>query len=132
MSIPKSFSTQFGRRAADREQLLSIRLPLVYHEDYSPPFPAGHRFPMEKFRLLHEHLSASGVLGADNWHRPELCPDELLALAHAPDYIRAFQAGELAPPLQRQLGLPWSEALARRHGILHHTATQVWQELGLN
>lgn len=27
-------------------------LPLVYHDDYSPPFPAGHRFPMEKFRLL--------------------------------------------------------------------------------
>ncbi len=93
---------------------MSTRLPLVYHEDYSPPFPAGHRFPMEKFRLLHEHLSASGILGADNWQRPELCPDEVLALAHAPAYIRVFQAGELAPPLQRQLGLPWSEALVRR------------------
>jgi len=27
-------------------------LPLIYHDDYSPPFPDGHRFPMEKFRLL--------------------------------------------------------------------------------
>ncbi|WP_434774515.1 histone deacetylase family protein [Pseudomonas oryzihabitans] len=93
---------------------MSARLPLVYHEDYSPPFPASHRFPMDKFRLLHEHLSATGILGADNWQRPEPCPDALLALAHAPDYIQAFQAGELAPPLQRQLGLPWSKALVRR------------------
>jgi len=26
-----------------------MRLPLVYHDDYSPPFPANHRFPMEKW-----------------------------------------------------------------------------------
>ena len=39
-------------------------LPLVYHDDYSPPFPANHRFPMEKFRLLHDHLIASGVTSA--------------------------------------------------------------------
>ncbi|MDG9918320.1 hypothetical protein N7617_07545, partial [Pseudomonas juntendi] len=26
-------------------------LPLIYHEDYSPEFPAEHRFPMDKFRL---------------------------------------------------------------------------------
>lgn len=31
-------------------------LPLIYHEDYSPPFPAGHRFPMAKFRLMSDTL----------------------------------------------------------------------------
>jgi hypothetical protein len=30
----------------------SMPLPLIYHEDYSPEFPAEHRFPMDKFRLL--------------------------------------------------------------------------------
>ena len=31
-----------------------MRLPLVYHDDYSPEFPPEHRFPMDKFRLLHD------------------------------------------------------------------------------
>ncbi|MNJ28897.1 hypothetical protein D3C77_234510 [compost metagenome] len=29
-------------------------LPLIYHDDYSPEFPADHRFPMDKFRLLRD------------------------------------------------------------------------------
>jgi acetoin utilization deacetylase AcuC-like enzyme len=87
-------------------------LPLVYHDDYSPPFPAEHRFPMEKFRLLHEHLRAS--LPAAVYHAPELCPAEILALAHDPAYIARYLAGELPRDEQRRLGLPWSAALARR------------------
>ncbi|WP_457788987.1 histone deacetylase family protein [Pseudomonas sp. PL-6] len=89
-------------------------LPLVYHEDYSPPFPAGHRFPMEKFRLLRDHLIASGLTSDAQLQRPALCPAEILALAHCPDYIARYMAGELAHEEQRHLGLPWSEALARR------------------
>ena len=36
-------------------------LPLIYHDDYSPEFPADHRFPMDKFRLLRDHLVDSGL-----------------------------------------------------------------------
>jgi len=89
-------------------------LPLVYHDDYSPPFPANHRFPMEKFRLLHDHLIASGVTSASELLRPELCPPAILQLAHCPDYIARFLAGDLGHAEQRRLGLPWSSALARR------------------
>lgn len=89
-------------------------LPLVYHDDYSPPFPAGHRFPMEKFRLLRDHLIDSGLTNDAALLRPELCPPEILALAHCPAYIERFLAGELSHDEQRRLGLPWSEALAQR------------------
>ena len=91
-----------------------MRLPLVYHDDYSPPFPAGHRFPMEKFRLLRDHLVASGLVSDAELQRPELCPTEVLALAHCPAYIRRYMSGELAYADQRRLGLPWSAALAQR------------------
>ena len=37
-------------------------LPLIYHQDYSFPFPAPHRFPMDKFVRLHDHLRASELL----------------------------------------------------------------------
>ncbi|QKE61978.1 histone deacetylase [Aquipseudomonas campi] len=89
-------------------------LPLVYHDDYSPPFPAGHRFPMEKFRLLRDHLVDSGLTTDSELQRPQICPPEVLALAHCPAYIERFLAGELTAQEQRRLGLPWSEALARR------------------
>lgn len=87
-------------------------LPLVYHPDYSPPLPDGHRFPMEKYRLLHEHLRAS--LADAAWHSPAECPREVLALTHAPDYVRRFLDGALSRQEERQLGLPWSEGLLRR------------------
>lgn len=89
-------------------------LPLVYHDDYSPPFPASHRFPMEKFRLLRDHLVDSGLTSDAHLLRPEPCPADVLALAHDPAYIERFLSGELSREEQRRLGLPWSEALARR------------------
>ena len=89
-------------------------LPLVYHDDYSPPFPANHRFPMEKFRLLRDHLVDSGLVRDGELHRPEICPADVLALAHCPAYIERFASGELTYQEQRRLGLPWSEPLARR------------------
>ncbi|MDX1298978.1 MAG: histone deacetylase [Pseudomonas sp.] len=91
-----------------------MRLPLVYHDDYSPPFPANHRFPMEKFRLLRDHLIASGLSTDAELLRPERCPSEVLALAHCPAYIERFVSGELSHEEQRRLGLPWSAALAQR------------------
>ncbi len=49
-------------------------LPLIYHEDYSPEFPADHRFPMDKFRLLRDHLVDSGLTRDADLLRPEICP----------------------------------------------------------
>lgn len=89
-------------------------LPLVYHDDYSPPFPDGHRFPMEKFRLLRDHLVDCGLTVDGALRRPEPCPAEILALAHDPAYIERYCSGELSREELRRLGLPWTPALARR------------------
>jgi acetoin utilization deacetylase AcuC-like enzyme len=89
-------------------------LPLVYHDEYSPPFPDGHRFPMEKFRLLRDHLVASGLTSDAELRRPEPCPAEILALAHDPAYIERYCSGALSREELRRLGLPWTPALARR------------------
>lgn len=89
-------------------------LPLIYHDDYSPEFPPEHRFPMDKFRLLRDHLVESGLTCDEALIRPEICPRDILALAHDPAYIDRYLQGELSREDQRRLGLPWSEALARR------------------
>ncbi len=89
-------------------------MPLIYHEDYSPTFPAEHRFPMDKFRLLRDHLVATGLTRDHDLLRPQLCPVDILALAHDRSYIERYMNAELSREDQRRLGLPWSEALARR------------------
>ncbi|WP_435607354.1 histone deacetylase family protein [Pseudomonas knackmussii] len=89
-------------------------LPLVYHDDYSPPFPTNHRFPMEKFRLLKEHLVDSGLTCDEALLRPELCSQDVLALAHDRAYIERYCSGNMSHEELRRLGLPWSEELARR------------------
>ena len=80
-------------------------LPLIYHDDYSPAFPADHRFPMDKFRLLRDHLVDSGLTTDAELQRPELCPAEILALVHCPDYIARYMAGELSYENPRRKGL---------------------------
>jgi len=91
-----------------------VDLPLVYHPDYSFAFPAPHRFPMDKFVRLHDHLSASGLLHGDNLYQPQSCPTDLLLLAHDADYVARFCSNQLDAAAQRRMGLPWSERLVAR------------------
>ncbi len=89
-------------------------LPLVYHPEYSFAFPTPHRFPMDKFVRLHDHLSASSLLHASNLHQPNAASHELLLLAHDADYVSRFCYNELDAAAQRRMGLPWSEQLVAR------------------
>lgn len=89
-------------------------LPLVFHDDYSPPLPPGHRFPMEKFRLLRDHLVESGLTTDEALLRPELCPTDVLALAHDRAYVERYCSGDMSREELRRLGLPWSPQLAQR------------------
>lgn len=91
-----------------------MSLPLVFHDDYSPPLPPGHRFPMEKFRLLRDHLIDSGLTTDAALRRPMLCRHDVLNLAHDADYVARYCSGDMSPAELRRLGLPWSPALAQR------------------
>jgi acetoin utilization deacetylase AcuC-like enzyme len=91
-----------------------MSVPLVYHPSYSFPFPGRHRFPMEKFRLLHERLRDSGIASAANLHRPGRARPALLSLAHCPDYLDRFLGNRLGEREAKRMGLPWSEDLVRR------------------
>ncbi|MCQ4308076.1 histone deacetylase [Pseudomonas stutzeri] len=91
-----------------------MSLPLIFHDDYSPPLPSGHRFPMEKFRLLRDHLIASGLTTDEALLRPEICPADILALAHDRAYVERYCTGDMSREELRRLGLPWSPQLAQR------------------
>ncbi|MEW6694231.1 Acetoin utilization protein AcuC [Tepidimonas thermarum] len=86
-------------------------MQVFYATQFVLPLPAGHRFPMEKYRLLREALAAEPDI---RWQQAEPASDGELALVHTPDYIQAIEHGTLDPALQREIGFPWSPQMAER------------------
>ncbi len=91
-----------------------MNLPIVYHPQYVAPLPDKHRFPMSKFTLLYELLLREKIAKSNDIYSPEFPEDSLLELVHCPNYITAYCQGSLTDKEQRRIGLPWSEALAKR------------------
>jgi acetoin utilization deacetylase AcuC-like enzyme len=88
------------------------RVHVYYATEFVLPLPAGHRFPMAKYGRLRERLSAEFPQIRLGQALP--ATDGELALVHTPDYIQAIQQGTLNPAAQREIGFPWSPAMAER------------------
>ncbi len=85
----------------------------AFHSDaFVLPLPAGHPFPMDKYRLLRDAVASS--LPAVRIDEAPAASDGELALAHAPAYIAAVADGSLTPVQQREIGFPWSAPMAAR------------------
>lgn len=86
---------------------------LAYYSDrFVLPLPPGHRFPMAKYRMLRDRVAAE--LPAVRLVEAPAASEGELALAHAPAYIEAVLQGTLSPAQQREIGFPWSPAMAER------------------
>ena len=83
-----------------------------YDDEFVLPLPEGHRFPMAKYRLLRDRIAEE--LPETRLHVAPTAEDEELARVHLPEYIAAIAQGTLAPAAQREIGFPWSEAMAER------------------
>lgn len=83
-------------------------------DQYPLPLPEGHRFPLEKFRLLREQLLAAGVISPKDLHAPEAATLEQLERVHDPGYVQRVMTGQLTPAEVRRLGFPWSPELVER------------------
>ena len=76
------------------------------------PLPAGHRFPMDKYRRLKERVREE--LPDVRLVEPEAATSGQLALAHAPEYIDKVVGGRLDAAELRAIGFPWSPAMVER------------------
>lgn len=83
-----------------------------YADHFVLPLPSGHRFPMAKYARLRERLARE--LPEVAMHEALPASDGELALVHTPAYIDAVAGGALSPALQREIGFPWSPAMAER------------------
>jgi acetoin utilization deacetylase AcuC-like enzyme len=84
---------------------------LFYTDGCELPLPAGHRFPIEKYRLLRKLLEADGGFALEAAPLAEIASIELV---HDAEYVRAFVEGKLDGAAMRRIGFPWSEGLVKR------------------
>ncbi len=83
-----------------------------YSDHFVLPLPTGHRFPMQKYSLLRDRVRHH-LPGIELREAPSARDGEL-ALAHDPHYVTAVVEGLLSPFQQREIGFPWSPAMAER------------------
>jgi acetoin utilization deacetylase AcuC-like enzyme len=87
-----------------------------YSDTFVLPLPDGHRFPMAKYRKLRDRCLHEGRgEGIDiQLAEARAATDGELALAHEVRYIDAVAHGHLSAAEQREIGFPWSPAMAER------------------
>ncbi|TAL22341.1 MAG: histone deacetylase [Aquabacterium sp.] len=83
-----------------------------YCDDTPMALPEGHRFPMEKYRMLRERVAR--LLPQVDLHGSDPVSVEQLCLAHDAAYVRAVEDGKLEPAVQREIGFVWSPQLVLR------------------
>lgn len=86
-------------------------MTLFYTDHYEFPLPAGHKFPLPKYRLLRQALERKGGF---RFTAAPLADSDTVSLAHDAAYVAAFIAGSVPAPVMRRIGLPWSPELVRR------------------
>lgn len=87
-------------------------LKAFYSDHFVLPLPSGHRFPMQKYRLVREGV-LKAVPGIELCEAP-FTSDGVLALAHHPTYIHRVSTGSLSAAEQKAIGFPWSERMVER------------------
>jgi acetoin utilization deacetylase AcuC-like enzyme len=82
-----------------------------YTDHFVLPLPEGHRFPMQKYRLLREAIKTHPQI---NLIEAPVASDTQLLYAHTPSYIQKVVAGGLSAQEQSAIGFPWSERMVER------------------
>jgi acetoin utilization deacetylase AcuC-like enzyme len=88
-----------------------MRPRLFYTDQHILPLPSGHKFPIEKYRLLRETLEREDRFVLEPG---PLADRQTIELVHDADYVEAFLSGTLDAGAMRRIGFPWSEALVQR------------------
>ena len=91
-------------------------LPIVYHHNYSCPFPEGHRFVMRKFVDLFNRVTSLGLIDKEqrNLFIPTTATVQDLASVHDVSYLNSLVGNKVDQKVWRRVGLPWSQGLVDR------------------
>ena len=85
-----------------------------YSKELELDLPAGHPFPMDKFRVSKDMLLNGGILRPEEIIDVSAAHTHLLQTVHEPHYIQSIQSGLLGRKEQILLGLPVTPGLYTR------------------
>lgn len=88
-------------------------MDVYYCDTFVLPLPAGHSFPMDKYRRLRERIVAAQLPQLELKLPSPAAIEDLLAV-HCPAYIERVFSGTLSEAEQRKIGFPWSPQMAER------------------
>lgn len=89
-------------------------MKVFYADIYVLPLPPGHRFPIQKYRMVREALLSEGVLRSDELIIPQAATSDIIKLAHTAEYVDAIYDGTVDRLIMRRIGFPWSSELVIR------------------
>jgi acetoin utilization deacetylase AcuC-like enzyme len=94
------------------------------HADHPFPLPAGHRYPLGKYRLLRDLIVNDGTVRAADVLTPQAISWDTLHTVHDGAFLERMREGTLDRRQAQVLGLPWSPELVERarrgtQGTLH-------------
>jgi acetoin utilization deacetylase AcuC-like enzyme len=84
-----------------------------YSDHFVLPLPAGHPFPMDKYRQLRERV-AGWPRSVFSLHEAPMASEGELKAIHGSDYVDQVLKGTLPQAVQRRIGFPWSPFMAER------------------
>ena len=82
-----------------------------YCDHFVLPLPEGHRFPMEKYRMLRQRIEDDPRISLDV---PEPATSVALRRVHTREYLERVMEGRLHRDQVRRIGFPWSAELVER------------------
>jgi len=85
-----------------------------YCHHFVLPLPETHRFPMAKYRMLHERVATNAAAWGIELIEPEAAGDADLLRVHSADYIRRMTTGQAVDQDMRRIGFPWSPQMIER------------------
>ena len=87
-------------------------LPVVNHPDYVAKINDDNKFPIKKFGALADHLIKERVV--KKFYIPKECSISTMKTSHSLEYINHIKNKTLDFKLQRKIGFPINDSVARR------------------
>ena len=106
------------------------QFPLYFHEIYSSGLDRTARFPVDRYQLLAQKLSALDDENLISWQIPRLAKKEEILLVHQKEYVERFFNHQLSEKQIRRIGLrPWKKAIVERTLRLTGGALQAMEQV---
>ena len=87
----------------------------IFHSDrFVPTLPEGHRFPIDKYRLIREQLLYEGSIEEDVLEESEPIAEQHIRNLHTNEYWDSIRKLSIQPRAMRKIGFPQSATLVDR------------------